>query len=226
MLLSVSHVFPLSMKRLSSDAVESLWPLACFHNGLTPSNLNSFHWHGPAPLLQTAARTGFHGWLWGNRVVHWKGYYGRLTAATVSAETPSRLLKASRWAGNVGELAKQRSPISSPLFAAFTLLPYYRVYRSAFTPLGHHPPSPSRAPLSPPRARSGQARVASEREESGEKQKQTVREEERCGEPIAADPGCSCLPACLQRQWAVRGWLHVSGLRLQWSRNTCVKWSE
>ena len=46
------------------------------------------------------------------------------------------MLKASRWAGNVGELAKQRSPISSPLFPAFTPLPYYRVYRSAFTPLG------------------------------------------------------------------------------------------
>lgn len=46
------------------------------------------------------------------------------------------MLKASRWAGNVGELAKQHSPISSPLFPAFTPLPYYRVYRSAFTPLG------------------------------------------------------------------------------------------
>lgn len=46
------------------------------------------------------------------------------------------MLKASRWAGNVGELAKQCSPISSPLFPAFTPLPYYRVYRSAFTPLG------------------------------------------------------------------------------------------
>lgn len=67
--------------------------------------------------------------------MHWKGYYGRLTATTVSAETPSRSLKASRWAGNVGELAKQCSPISSLLLAAFTLLPYYRVYRSAFTPL-------------------------------------------------------------------------------------------
>lgn len=84
--------------------------------------------------------------------MHWKGYYGRLTAATVSAETRSRLLKASRWAGNVGELAKQRSPISSPLFSAFTLLPYYRVYRSAFTPLGHppHPPPPHLTPLEPP----------------------------------------------------------------------------
>jgi len=46
------------------------------------------------------------------------------------------MLKASRWAGNVGELAKQRSPISSPLLAASTPLPYYRVYRSAFTPPG------------------------------------------------------------------------------------------
>lgn len=45
------------------------------------------------------------------------------------------MLKASRWAGNVGELAKQRSPISSPLFPAFTPLPYYRVYRSTFTPV-------------------------------------------------------------------------------------------
>jgi len=46
------------------------------------------------------------------------------------------MLKASCWAGNVGELAKRCSPISSLLFAAFTPLPYYRVYRSAFTPLG------------------------------------------------------------------------------------------
>lgn len=50
------------------------------------------------------------------------------------------MLKATRWAGNVGELAQRRSPISSPLFPAFTPLPYYRVYRSTFTPLG--PPTP------------------------------------------------------------------------------------
>lgn len=132
--------------------------------------------------------------------MHWKGYYGRLTAATVSAETPSRLLKASRWAGNVGELAKQRSPISSPLFAAFTLLPYYRVYRSAFTPLGHHPPSPSRAPLSPPRARSGQARVASERE--GGKWGEAKTNSARRGAARRADSGRPRLqlPACLQRE--------------------------
>lgn len=95
--------------------------------------------------------------------MHWKGYYGRLTAATVSAETPSRLLKASRWAGNVGELAKQRSPISSLLFAAFTLLPYYRVYRSAFTPLGHLPPGSPPEPAEPP-SRTLQASTRCEQE--------------------------------------------------------------
>lgn len=69
--------------------------------------------------------------------VNGRRYGSKLTA---SAETQSHMLKATRWAGNVGELAKQRTPISSPLIPAFTPLPYYRVYRSTFTPLG--PPTP------------------------------------------------------------------------------------
>lgn len=50
--------------------------------------------------------------------------------------SPSHALKASRWAGNVGELPKRLGPISSLLLAGFTPLPYYGVYRSPFTPLG------------------------------------------------------------------------------------------
>lgn len=43
--------------------------------------------------------------------------------------------KASRWAGNVGELPKHPAPISSPLFNGFTPIPYDGVYCSTRTPL-------------------------------------------------------------------------------------------
>ena len=105
------------------------------------------------------------------------------------------MLEVSRWAGNVGELAKQRGPISSPLFLAFTPLPYYRVYRSAFTPLSH--PAPA--------ARSGRT-GASEREESGEKEnkhkKRQVTPHQR-GELSQADLDFMRLPAAcgVRKHW-------------------------
>lgn len=68
------------------------------------------------------------------------------------------MLKASCWAGNVGELAKQSKSHQLPAVPAFTPLPYYRVYRSAFTPLG------------PPTLHTLQAHGRESEEESGEKE--------------------------------------------------------
>lgn len=45
------------------------------------------------------------------------------------------LTKASRWAGNVGELPKHPGPISSLLFNGFTPIPYDGVYCFTCTPL-------------------------------------------------------------------------------------------
>lgn len=127
----------------------------------------------------------------------------------------SHMLKASRWAGNVGELAKRRSPISSPLFPAFTPLPYYPVYRSAFTPLGPPTRRTLRACGREPEGGGGGA---------GRKKKQTQAEAGHTPSVLRAERSgwrlyaFTCCPrrggTALQPMWdEVMRWIALSGCR-------------
>lgn len=123
------------------------------------------------------------------------------------------MLKASCWAGNVGELAKLSSPISSLLFPSFTPLPYYRVYRSAFMPIGpptHHTLQAHGHKLE---GRMGEVGVRGKEKENKHKEKQVTPHQ--CRELNTADSDCMCFYLATYRVRRSTGGV-VHALELKW----------